>query len=191
MDNIGGDCKNMITEQDLKQFLIDDGFELTDEEFNKLLSRVKVEVNQKLDFPITATSFTQTQKSFNGSVLVVDMFPLQSIHSLKIGEYCLHEDKDYQINFDDGIIYFNRTWNGFLRLEYIAGLTDNDYNTYITPLILQLLEYHLDKTPNKDASSIKEGEITITYDNTTLTSNRINTMIQELNNRYTTFLRMI
>lgn len=181
----------MITEQDLKQFLIDDGFELTDEEFNKLLSRVKVEVNQKLDFPVTATSFTQTQKSFNGSVLVVDMFPLQSIRSLKIGEYCLHEDKDYQINFDDGIIYFNRTWNGFLRLEYIAGLTDNDYNTYITPLILQLLEYHLDKTPNKDASSIKEGEITITYDNTTLTSNRINTMIQELNNRYTTFLRMI
>ena len=115
----------MIDETDIQQILKKDGFELSDDEFQLLLEVVKSQINQGLDVPIEPVSFTQVENGFNDDKLLVDMFPIDEIHSLKIGDSILIEDEDYNIDYDDGILYFNRTYNGFLRLEYSAGSNFN------------------------------------------------------------------
>lgn len=181
----------MIDETDIQQILKKDGFELSDEDFQLFLEIVKSQINQGLDVPIEPVSFTQVENGFNDDKLLVDMFPIDEIHSLKIEDSILIEDKDYNIDYDDGILYFNRTYNGFLRLEYSAGLTTQEYSTHIVPLIINMLEYNLDNNWDKNASSIKEGDITISYDTSIGKGALIQKTLNDLNNRYSTYIRML
>ena len=45
----------------------------------------------------TYKTLTQVENGFNDDKLLVDMFPIDEIHSLKIGDSILIEDKDYKL----------------------------------------------------------------------------------------------
>ena len=54
-----------------------------------------------------------------------------------------------------------------------------------------MLEYNLDNSWDKNASSIKEGDITISYDTSIGKGALIQKTLNDLNNRYSTYIRML
>lgn len=181
----------MMTDEEIYEALHELDVEVTPEKYNALLKVAKAELESRVSIPIEPTSFTQTQHDYHGNKIVVDMFPIQSIHQLKINNTRLYEDNDYQINYDDGIIYLKQPHYGFLRLEYIAGLSVNDYQKYITPLLLLILQDKLNVAWDKNAASISEGDISISYDTSLGIVATIQKGIDDLNNRFAAYLRMI
>ncbi len=175
----------MLSENDIKEEL-----DLSSDDFNKLLELIKSQITQKIGVPLEPTSFTQVEKYFQGDVLIVDNFPIEEIHHFKIGSQNIRTN-DYNIDYDTGIIYLNSIYTGFLRLEYTACISTNDYSMYILPLIYDMMEYHLDNGWNKNASSIKEGEITINYDTSLGNGAKIQNTLTDLEERYSSFCRMI
>lgn len=175
----------MLSEDDIKN-----RFDLSDDDFNKLFELVKAQIAQKIGIPLEPTKFTQVERNFFDDIIILDYFPLDKIHHIKIGEEDLTTD-DCIIDYSGGIIYLNNSIRGFLKLEYTSCISTNDYSMYILPLINDMIEYQLDTGWDKDASSIKEGEITITYDTSIGKGAKINDALNELKERYSAFCRMI
>lgn len=181
----------MMTDEEIYEALQSLDIEITPEKYDALLKVAKAELESRVIVPIEPTSYTQTMHDFKGDKIIVDMFPVESIHQLKINNTILYEDTDYQINYDDGIIYLKQPCWGFLKLEYIAGLSVNDYQKYITPLLLLILQDKLDVGWDKNASSISEGDISVSYDTSLGIVATIQKGVDDLNNRFSTYLRMI
>ena len=54
-----------------------------------------------------------------------------------------------------------------------------------------MIIYSITNNSDGDISSIKEGDVSINYDNSTTLGNRINARITDLINRYSARLRML
>ena len=181
----------MLTDDELYTTITGLGLKVTEEKFESLLTVVKAELETRLNLPLTTTSFIQTVHNFHGDKIVVDMFPVQDIHKLTINNKRLCEGRDYQINNQDGIIYLKHHTVGFLKLEYLAGLSVEEYQKYITPVLLLMLQDQLDSGWDKHATSITEGSVSVTYDTSLGLQSKIEKSIEDLNNKYNTYLRMI
>ena len=181
----------MLTDDELYTTLQGLGLQLTEEKFESLLTVVKAELESRIDIPLTVTSFIQTIHNFHGDKIVVDMFPVQAIHKLTINNKRLCEDRDYHINCQDGIIYLKQPMAGFLKLEYLAGLNVEEYQKHITPVLLLMLQDQLDTGWDKNASSITEGNVSVSYDTSLGLQSRIEKSITDLNNRFSAYMRMI
>ena len=88
---------------------------------------------------------------------------------------------------DDGTIYLNRNYTGMLYLEYMWGLSKEEYD----PLLDLMVEYELDESFTKDASSISEKNDSVSYDTSQGKGARIQSMIQDLKNKYSCVMVMI
>ena len=181
----------MLTEDELYKAITGLGLKVTEEKFESLLTVVKAELEARLNVPLDATSFTQTIPDFHGNKIIVDMFPVQAIHKLTINNKMLCEDRHYQINYADGIIYLKQPNHGFLKLEYLAGLTVEEYQKYITPVLLLMLQDQIDTDWSKHASSITEGNVSVSYDTSLGLQSKIEKSIDDLNSRFSAYLRMI
>ena len=87
----------------------------------------------------------------------------------------------------EGCIYLKETQKGFLYLEYCYGLPESEYK----PLLDLMVEYESDTSWNKDASSIKENNVTVNYDTSVGKGAHIQAMIADLRNRYHCYVEMI
>lgn len=181
----------MMTDEEIYEALQQLDIEVTREKYDALLKVAKAELESRVSIPIEPTSFTQTMHDFRGDKIIVDLFPVQEIHQLKINNNQLQEEDDYQINYDEGIIYLKHPYHGFLRIEYTAGLSVNDYQKYITPLLLLILQDKLGGGWDNNTASISEGEVSISYDTSLGILALIQKGIDDLNNRFATYLRMI
>ena len=134
----------MIDETDIQQILKKDGFELSDDDFKLLLEIVKSQINQGLDVPIEPVSFTQVENGFNDDKLLVDMFPIDEIHSLKIGDSILVIDTintktndfgiiDIPLNYDEGKYTLKLTYNGTDKIigSYYFNKVDQEIKNII------------------------------------------------------------
>ena len=140
----------------------------------------------ELGFPLTPQSGKQIDNEFNDSIILVDNRPIQSIHCLKIGGKVICEN-DYVIDDKVGIIYLDRNYSGLLYLEYIYGLDEDEFE----PLLDLMMEYELDTGWDKNASSITEKSVSVSYDTSLGKGARIQSMIQDLRNRYSCVVEMI
>ena len=117
---------------------------------------------------------------------MIEDFPVQSVRTLRIGDKTL-TDEDYILDESEGCIYLNKPQQGLLYLEYCYGLPESEYK----PLLDLMVEYENDNSWNKDASSIKENNVTVNYDTSVGKGARIQSMIADLRNRYHCFVEMI
>ena len=183
----------MITESEIFDLLKIKGINIPRENFEILLEHIILQINQHLDIPIQPQSFTQIIKDYRGDTLLTDTFPIHSINKIKIGNKTLKETVDFTVDNDDGIIYFHEEHTGFLKVEYIAGLSDEEYSKNIIPLIIDMFEYQFDNQAFgfNDVSSIKEGDITISLDTSMGKGALIQQKLNSLKNQYGAYLRMI
>lgn len=156
---------------------------MTDEDLREIMiKRLELE----LGLPLTPKSAKKIEKNFDDSVIILEHFPLQYINSIKInGNNICH--KDYVVNESQGIIYLDYNVSGLLYVQYVYGLKPEEYD----PLIDLMIEYENDNSLNKDASSIKENNVTVNYDTSLGKGALIQSMIQELRNKYSCVVEMI
>lgn len=176
--NLSGsdDIQNENTEETLK-----------DEDSDEVLrEKLKKRLELELGLPLAPKLGKQVEQSFEDNVILIEDFPVQNIRTLKIDDKIFTEE-DYILDEEEGCIYLKENHKGFLYLEYCYCLPKSEYE----PLLDLMFEYENDNSWNKDASSIKENNVTVSYDTSVGKGARIQTMIADLRNRYHCYVEMI
>lgn len=156
---------------------------MTDEDLREqMIGRLELE----LGLPLNPKSAKKIEKNFDDSVILLEHFPLQYINSIKINGNNICPD-NYVVNESQGIIYLDYNVSGLLYVQYVYGLKPEEYD----PLIDLMIEYENDNSLNKDASSIKENNVTVNYDTSLGKGALIQSMIQDLRNKYSCVVEMI
>lgn len=155
-------------------------------ETDDLRETLKKRLELELGLPLTPKLMKQVDRDFDDSTIIVENFPVQEIKSLKIGNDTLTAD-DYILVESEGIIYLNDNHNGLLYLEYCYGLDESEYG----PLLDLMVDYENDTSWTKDASSITEKNVSVSYDTSQGKGARIQSMIQDLRNKYSCVVDMI
>ena len=168
---------------------IDDA-DLSDDDINLLIINKLDELQGLLGFDIVETSHKQYIRNYNDNLLILDYLNVLEVYEVSLNNTILCES-EYVLDENLGIIYFNKTQNGFLIIKYTCGLNETQLNTLIKPLLLDMITYTLNDNPELNATSIKEGDVSIGYDATLLLGQKINNRIQNLKNSYSTKVRLI
>lgn len=149
---------------------------------DKLLNRLELE----LGLPLKEKSSKELHKSWKGSEILLENYPLKYIHQLKIGNNDIDIDKCFLFE-DEGIIHLPQEYHGDLYIEYVYGIPHDEW----MPLLELMVEYEMDTDWKKDASSIKEINVSINYDTKLSKGAVIQDMINNLRNKYSCVMRMI
>ena len=174
--SVSDDVPNENTEETIEEVGSDEDLK------EKLKKRLELE----LGLPLTPQLGKQVEQSFEDNVILIEDFPVQNIRTLKIDDKIFTEE-DYILDEKEGCIYLKENHKGFLYLEYCYCLPKSEYE----PLLDLMVEYESDNSWNKDASSIKENNVTVSYDTSVGKGARIQTMIADLRNRYHCYVEMI
>ena len=158
--------------------------EITEETPTDLIEN---KISAYIGVPVKPTSCSQFER-FDGETVFVETFPFTEVKCLTIDN---NEITDYIIDNKAGLIYLNQYYSGFLKLDYVAGLTEEEYSLYIEPLVKDMLEYENDSGWTKNASSIKEGDVQINLDTSIGKGALIQKNLDDLKNRFNTYMRMI
>lgn len=155
-------------------------------EVDELKESLKKRLELELGLPLTPKLEKKIERNFHDDIIMVENFPLQDICTLKIGADVLTKD-DYILNESEGIIYLNQNYAGLLYLEYTYCLPESEY----MPLLDLMVEYENDTGWNKDATTITEKNVSISYDASMGKGARIQSMIVDIRNRYSCYVEMI
>ena len=63
-------------------------------------------------------------------------------------------------------------------------MSEEDIKTYVNPVLGKLILYNLNNDPTRDATTYKEGEVSITLDPSLTDGAVVNQMINTLKNRF-------
>lgn len=151
-----------------------------------LKETLKKRLELELGLPLTPKTVKKIERNFNDDLIIVENFPVKEVTALKIGNETFASD-DYILNESEGVIYLNQTYSGLLYLEYKYGLDESEYE----PILDLMVEYENDNSWNKNASSVTEKSITVSYDTSLGKGARIQSMIQDLKNKYSCYVEMI
>ena len=163
-------------------------FEETDSECpdQDLKETLKKRLELELGLPLTPKLVEKIERDFNNDLILIENFPVQSIETFKIGNETINSD-DYILNDSEGVIYLNKSYSGILYLEYYYGLDESEYGA----LLDLMAEYEMDTGWDKNASSISEKNVTVSYDTSLGKGAIIQSMIQDLKNKYSVYVEMI
>lgn len=150
----------------------------------QLRQSLKQRLEAELGIPLTPKTKTQIEINFQDNVILTDFYPINSITELKIGNRTV---TSYTLHEEEGTIYLEENYNGKLYLKYTYCLPEAEYFP-----ILDLMEAEEQDTSfSKNASSINENNVTVSYDTSNNRANLIQSMITDLKNRYNCTVRMI
>lgn len=151
-----------------------------------LKETLKKRLELELGLPLTPKTVKQVDMRFNDEIILLDNFPVSEIKLIRIDSRELTSE-DYMLLENEGTIYLNENCSGKLYVEYTYGLPEEDY----LPLLDLMVEYETDTSWKKDASSISEKNVSISYDTSQGKGARIQSMIHDLRNKYACVVDMI
>lgn len=160
--------------------------DFTDDELNVVINSKIRELQGLIGFDIIPVHRKQSNHKFRDNTLRLDFYPVYDLVEITLNNRPIH-CHDFNVNYDLGIIYFNKIITGDVEIKYLSGLQDDVLNNSIIPLVREMVIYSL--TYNQagvgDAvSSIKEGDVSINYDTNNGRGNKITSRINDLKNRY-------
>lgn len=164
--------------------------EFTDEELEYLINQKIIELQGLLGFDITPTTHTEIIRHYHDNKLILNYYNLTTIQELTLNNINI-SDMVQVIDNELSIIYFIKNMHGLLKITYITCLPENKIITYINPLLGDMIMYTLQDNWGKDATTIKEGDVSVSYDANLSLGNRILTRIQDLKNAYNARVRLI
>lgn len=128
---------------------------------------------------ITHTNLTETQ--LQQPYYILPDAPITEIQELNIDNNLINPSS-YYADLDNGIIRWKTQPTGNLITITYTKETDPETIQLIGATILDLITYTLDTNPNKDIKTLKEGDISITYDTDNNTTSRIYNNLETLKN---------
>lgn len=163
---------------------IDDSLEEISED--ELRNNLKKRLELELGLPLTPKLMKQVDMRFAGEFILLNYFPVLEVKLIKINNKELSSE-NYLLVENEGIIYLNEFCSGKVYVEYTYGLSEGEY----LPLLELMVEYEKDNSWKKDASSISEKNVSVSYDTSMGKGARIQAMIEDLRNKYSCVVEMI
>ena len=151
-----------------------------------LKETLKKRLELELGLPLTPKPMKQVDKLFDDDVILLDNFPVKEVNLIRIDSKEISSE-DYLLVEHEGTIYLNESCSGRLYVEYAYCLPEDDYDA----LLDLMVEYETDTSWTKDASSISEKNVSVSYDTSQGKGARIQSMIQDLRNKYSCVVDMI
>lgn len=149
----------------------------------KLLQRLEVEVG----LPLIPKSAKELERNFQGSEILLSYFPVREVKELKIDGEVIDLETVTLLE-DEGTIHLPHNYSAdIVYVEYTYGLPPESF----LPILDLMEEYELDNDWKKDVSSVKEINVSVSYDTSLSKGATIQNMIAELSNRYNCLVRMI
>ena len=176
----------MLIYETLRKMLISHG--ITTEYSNDELDSFILEAKLLLDAPFVYDTLHEDYvDDFEGNKYMLRYYPFKESNEFSVS--LNDEDITSHVKkiMKSGLLFFDKSFHGSLNVTYSVGLDVDDINTYIVPIVLYIIR---DKE-GKNISSINEGDISISYDNTSNSSLTTDALIKRLKNKYGTRLRLI
>ena len=157
----------------LKTLLKFDGVDVgdfTDEELLVLIETKVDELEGLTGVNLRPKDKTKITGKFKGKVFELDEYPISQVVDIFINDHPLRRF-DYNVNYDLGIIYFRHFVRGSVRVQYSLGVSDDDFEYLIFPLIKDMVAYTISfGMSNRSlrgwgytASSLKEGDVSVNF----------------------------
>lgn len=182
----------IITLSQLKEQLELHGvtYDLDDSELALLLHNTITQLIGYTNLPILPRSYKQIDPHFEGKTIELDYYPVSDIVLIQIGSKQIG-DNDYILDDDHAILYLHTPMSGILVVEYIVQIPDRLYHS-VNSLIFDLIKLNLKNNFEDTAfSSVKEGDVTVQYDNSNSLPSLIQQRIVELKNMNSCKIRML
>lgn len=122
---------------------------------------------------------------YEGKMLQFDFYPVQCVNQLCINEKIVDDDK-YVLDEGLGVLYFKTLMNGVLKCKYTTYVPDEIITSIINPLLVDMLSHDINKGFNWEGeySTVKEGDVSVSYDTSTGLYNSIQDRINNLKFMY-------
>ena len=165
--------------------------ELSDKDLEDLIDLKIKELSALTNLPLENVDKVQINSNFKGNLIELDYYPVSEITNIIINDTCLNS-QDYQEDKDNGIIYLNKSYTGFLRVTYKYTVS-HETNKLVNQLIGDMIIYHLNPENTGDGvvSSIKEMDTSVNYDTSTSQGKLILSRIDELKSSNTCRVRWL
>ena len=141
---------------------------------------------------------------FKGKLLELSDYPILEVVNIYVNDVRLR-NCEYNINKDLGIIYFKHFLRGSVKVQYIVGFSERDFDYIIFPLLKDMIGYSIVYSNVKNqygglsgfASSLKEGDVSINFSSNNQSGlgsygydGGINNRIDELKKKYSCSARV-
>lgn len=159
-----------IDTESLETFLTSNNISIENEDlshYEKLLQLQLKRIASETGLELKPTAHTDVDFNFNFDSLDYNVhhYPIHEIHQVKVDnkKICPH---DYIMDKENGRLHFLKKLpkGESLIIEYTSCESDSFIFSKVLPLAYDMLLYSLDQSPTKNASSIKEGDLSISYD---------------------------
>lgn len=176
--NIDTECvKSFLTSKNISQESYDD------ETITKMLEIQLRKIESETGINIFPVAHVDTEFNFNwdSQDYNIKHYPVQKIFQVKV-DYTRICPKDYILDKENGRLRFLKKLDEgeALIVQYTSKESDSFINSKILPLAFDMLLYELDSSPTKNASSVKEKEVSLNFDTNNsliaLINQRMNTL---------------
>lgn len=162
---------------DLRSMLIAHGIEAssyTDGMLDSFILEAKLLVNEPFMFDTVHEDY---DPDFSGDVFMTSDYPvLPEGLTVTVGGEVINPTHISS----EGLIYFEKAYKGVLNCTYTVGLTSDDIQSYLLPMVVSMVQ----EKEGMNVASINEGDVSISYDNTTGLNTQVTQLIQSLKNKY-------
>ena len=150
----------------------------SDEDIANLLKVQLMKIESETGLNVFPVPHTDMELNFNWDSLDYNLkyYPVQDVFKVKVDHKKIHSC-DYIVDKDNGRLRFLKKLDEgeALIVQYTSKESDSFITSKILPLAYDMLRYELDTSPAKNASSIKENNVSINFD----TSNSLCAIINQ------------
>lgn len=174
-----------INIQALEHFLTSHNISLENESGN-LESLLQVQFDKiasETGLELDPTPHTDVDFNFNWDSRDYNLkhYPVHSIHKVKVDNKCICPE-NYILDKENGRLRFLKKLHKgeALIVEYLSCESETFIKSKVLPLAYDMLLYDLDTSPTKNASSVKENNVSINFDTGNSIGTRINQRLSDL-----------
>lgn len=154
----------------VKSFLTSKGISVesyTDEELINLLKLQLMTIQSETGLNLSPVPYTDIELNFNFNSLDYNIkhYPVEEVFSVEVDNVLVCPE-DYILDNENGRLRFLKKLDEgeALIVKYTSKESDSFINSKVLPLAYDMLFYTLDTSPSKNASSIKENNVSINFD---------------------------
>lgn len=177
----------IITVEELEASLTQLGIDYSDYEEN--LEQLLTSYIQKLigltGAPILSKTIEEMEYDYSGKTFQFKVYPISEVKCVCLNGNPVDEEL-YVLDGNIGVLYFTRSFTGLLKLTYTVELSEQVIDTLVNPLLVDMLGHDISKGFNWDGeySTVKEGDVSISFDTSTGSYAGIQNRINELKYMY-------
>ena len=167
--------------QFVKSFLTSKNISLesySDEDITNLLELQLMKIESETGLNLAPVPHTDMELNFNWDSQDYNLkhYPVKDIFLVKV-DHTRICPRDYILDKENGRLRFLKKLDEgeALIIQYTSKESDSFINSKILPLAYDMLLYELDQSPAKNASSIKENNVSINFD----TNNSLGVLINQ------------